>query len=177
MKIEVKESGKKEYYDEFLYVVNNYKRFKKNPHKKAYEFSKCLFLYEIFLIISILLFTLFYIQDKNLIFMFIIGMLSLIFVFVLLFLSTTKKQIKTLLNIHVGKIIDINNNYIGFKDNQNDIKIKWEDIEVIIINKYSICFIPKKLSSSIISISTDYKNEVIRGLDQINKNLLLVDNN
>ena len=34
MKIEVKERGSKKFYDEFLYIVSNYQKIIRNPHRK-----------------------------------------------------------------------------------------------------------------------------------------------
>ena len=71
MRLEVKERGSKEYYNEFLYVVSRHKKFKKNPRRKSYQFTKYLVFYNIFTFFVLLLNFYFYLDTKKTIFIFI----------------------------------------------------------------------------------------------------------
>lgn len=72
--------------------------------------------------------------------------------------------------------MDINEKYIELISNEKNIKVNFDEIERIVINRYSICFLPKQITSPMVSISTDYKNEVINELEKINHKSLVTDN-
>lgn len=60
MKLEIKEKGSKNYYDEFLYLVFNYKKIRNNPYKKIKRLTILGYSYfGISTILSILLFILY----------------------------------------------------------------------------------------------------------------------
>ena len=65
MRITVNETGRREYYDEVLYVASNYKRFQKNPDKKVKGFIKAMFLPTILYIVMVALMLLLFRQDKD----------------------------------------------------------------------------------------------------------------
>ena len=56
------------------------------------------------------------------------------------------------------------------------VKLPWEVIEYIIINKYSICVLPKNFSAILIGIEISAKDEVYKALKKYKKLNLLVDN-
>lgn len=177
MKIEVKTKGSKEYYDEFLYMAFKYKRIKKNPKMKARKLTSFLICHDSFILLSIILFIIFYWQYNDLVFIFFCGMMTLLFIYILIYLKAVKKQIKNYMGRSGNKTIDINDKCIEYKDEEKDLRIKWEDIHSIIINKYSICFLPIEQSSKIfIALSIEYKNEVLSGIEKYKKKSLLIDN-
>ena len=177
MKIEVKERGSKNYYDEFLYIISNYRKFRKNPNKKVHRLTINLLVYDILLLFSIIILLLFYVVDKDHLFIFLIGMLSLLFIFMLLYLIMINIRIKQFMSSTETKIININNVGVEYADNEKNIRIKWEEVAFIIINKHTICFLPKARTNILISLTTKYRKEVIKGLDKYNKTSLLIDNN
>ena len=56
------------------------------------------------------------------------------------------------------------------------VKLPWEAIEHIIINKYSICVLPKNFSAILIGIEIGAKDDVYKSLKKYKKLDLLVDN-
>lgn len=176
MKIEVNKRGKKEYYDEFLYVVTMRKRIKKNPNQKVQTLTFYLKKYICYILLSVLLFIFFYYKTKNIFFMIYIGMVIIILLYIVVYLLNTNKMIKTLMSKTDTKIVEINKSGVEYKDSEKNIKIDWKNIEFILLNKYSICFIPKDDSNIFISISSDYKYKVLTAIKEFNKEDLIKDN-
>lgn len=176
MKLEIKERGLKEYYDEFLYVASKYKSFLKNPIRKAYSSVKMLYFSIAYIFLAIFLITYFYIMDKNYLYVFFLGILLILLLFSIFYTIFVKKRIKAFMSEKGTKYISFDEHKVEYQDNDKKVKIDYNDIAYIIINKYSICFLPKKSSKILISISTDYKEKVIECLIKYDKINLLVDN-
>ena len=176
MRLEIKENAKKEYYDEFLYIVFRHRKIRRCPRKKACQLSKYLMCYNIICIISIILFVLFYIDTKRPIFLFLDGMLTIIFMFLVVYYMIVKKRLEMYLQNKGVKTIEFNEVGIEYIDDDKNIRIKWEDIKHIIINKYTITIIPKTILNGFTSIDVKYKDEVINTLKKYDKEKLLVDN-
>lgn len=176
MRLEVKERGSKEYYDEFLYVVSKYKKFKKNPRRKAYQFTKYLIVYNIFVLFVLLLNFYFYLDTEKTIFMFMTGALTVSLMIQITYLVMCKKRIKSLLNPKGVRIIEFNEEGIEYIDDDKNIRVKWDDLKYVIINKYSICMLPKAILQGFTSVSIKYKEDVIKGLKKYNKEDTLIDN-
>ena len=78
---------------------------------------------------------------------------------------------------HNNSIITIDETGIENKEeNQTSSKLYWDAIEYIIINKYSICVLPKNFAHFAIYIEIHAKNNVYKTLKKFNKLNLLIDN-
>ena len=53
--------------------------------------------------------------------------------------------------------------------------IGWKDIKYILINKYSISFIPRDKNNILLSISTEYKDKVIDAINKYNYSNLVIE--
>lgn len=176
MKIEIDKVGSKKYYDEFLYILSNYKRILDNPRIKA-KSSVLTFLYtDIICVLTLAMCLFFYLKDKDIIF----GILSIVFILFLIIFTTltiaANMRIKNLMSKCGKKVIDITQDFVCFTDDSKEIKVKWNDIAYIVINTYSICFIPKSIDSILISINVDYKEKVLEAIKEVDKTDLIVDN-
>lgn len=176
MKIKVKEHGSKEFYDEFLYITFKYRKIEKNPKKKVHKLTSHFYLlicYSLFLLALSLYFYFKYNDNFYIGFEFAIGCLLL---FNFSYLIFVKKQINVFMSASTMPTIDINDVAIEYIDDDRRMSLRWENVSSAIINKYSISFIPKPVSKIIISLSLDYKNDVIKCLEKYDKLNLLVDN-
>lgn len=175
MKFEIKERGTKEYYDEVLYVAFRYMDFLKKPKRKVFKLTKFLLILTIITILFLTLSIYLYYISKDIFYIILIGLLSAIIFISFISFIIAKRRIKYFMSEIDTKIIDINNNGIEYIDESKNYRIKWEDIKNIIINKYSICFIPR--TKILISIYIEYKSDVIKTLKKYHKEDLLIDNN
>ncbi len=178
MKIDIKEKENISFYDELLYVTSYYKKIKINHKRKitklSSEFTKYLILILVFMISTIAL----YIVFKDEFYIAPIIMYILLLIVDIYYIYSTKKRIKDFMNSKDDKVtININENYVQYSSVKSVYKINWEDIECILVNKYSICFIPKNGSSNIIGVSIKYRHKIVETIKKYNKSKLLVINN
>ncbi len=176
MKIEVKTRGSKEFYNEMLYVVTYFKKFIKNPKRKAWQYTKYLYLYIAISILFATCFAVLYVFDKEWYSLVFVGMFLLILMFTLVLLISVKNRIKLYLNDKSDKTIDINKEAICYSSDAMNLKINKDNISVIEINKYSICILPKEMNGFAISISNDYIDDFLKGVNEEGYSELVVDN-
>ena len=174
MKLEVKERGSKCFYDEFLSVMMKYKKIIKNPHKKVNRLSKeviGLMLLSVFLLIVFII--LYKFKGYSII---CVVLFSLIFILSIIYYLLMNKRISFYRNFKGTIVIEFNNDYIEYLSSKNNYKVDWDNIKSIIINKYSICFIPIYSNKVMIGISTEYKDKVIDIIKKLDKENLIIDN-
>ena len=175
MKIKVNERGPKDYYDEFLYIAFRYKDFKKKPERKAYRLTSFLLVLIPITILCMILTIIMYINTKDILDIVLITLLVFIFLVSLKYFIVTKKHLNYFMNYQGEKIIDIDSDGIKYLDNQKSISVNWSNILKIIINKYSICVLPKD-TNILIFIYNGYFEELLQGLKKYHKEDLIIDN-
>jgi len=175
MKIEIPERGSKEYYDEYLYILTKYKKLINNPHIKITKltnesFRLCL----LSIIMTILMFIIFIINTDNKVFLYLgIFFILLIILSVIYYYIITTNINK--LRSNKGLItIEFNKDKIQYITKDKQLDILWDDIKYIIINKYTITFIPYEINKTILSINITYKEELFKILKKLKKEDLIV---
>jgi len=176
MKIEVKTRGSKEFYDEMLFVITYCKKYLKNPKTKAWQYTKYMYLFMAISVIMCAAFIALYVMDNDWYSLVMIGAFILMFFFTLILLVTVKKRIKMYMDDKSDKTIDVTEEYISYASDTMSLKMNKDDIGVIVINKYSICILPKQLNSYAISISMDYIDEFLKGASENGYSNMIVDN-
>lgn len=176
MKIEIKKRGDKSYYNELLYVCFKLDNIRKNPNQKVHQLTNYLLLCSLGILLGIIMFILFYLDDKKIVYIFLTGMLAVILLMVIIYFILVNKRIKTFISDVTEKTFSIDEMGITLSDEEKNIIIKWDNLEKIIINKYSIVFLPKENNKVLISTSTIYKDEIIKSLDKYQKTSSIVDN-
>lgn len=170
MTIESKEKGNKKYYEEIMYISSNYYIFKKRPKTKVHS------LINVYRLDIILLFIMFII----LLFIPIISYLSaipftMLFIYAYL-LVEAKYRLREYLKSGDSIIKIAEDGIENVCDDKMTVKLPWEAIEHIIINKYSICVLPKNFSAILIGIEISAKDDVYKAIKKYKKLDLLVDN-
>ena len=170
MTIESKEKGNKKYYEEIMYISSNYYIFKKRPKTKVHS------LINVYRLDIILLFIMFII----LLFIPSISYLSaipftMLFIYAYL-LVEAKYRLREYLKSGDSIIKIAEDGIENVCDDKMTVKLPWEAIEHIIINKYSICVLPKNFSAILIGIEISAKDDVYKALKKYKKLDLLVDN-
>ena len=176
MKIEINKRGSKEYYDEFLYIATKYRKYQQNPKTKTYRLTRFLAIYLCMALFAGALNLLFYFKNKESLHLMVAGMLGLMLILYLRYYVTVDRRIKAYLEDDGSKTIEFTDEYVGYKDENKDIRTSWNDLSCILISQYSICFIPKNQSDILISISREYEDEVRKGLQEVDKEYLVVEN-
>ena len=166
MTIEVNKVGTKDYYDEMLYVVSYYRDFINNPNKKIKKFTSFLATYGIISLILMGIATFLYLNERSVTYAIILGIFAFLLVFIILYSFMINNRIKEFMKDTSTKIINIEKDYVEFKKPELDFKMEKEKLAMILIGKNSICFLPKEATNLLISISTEYKDEVLKGLKE-----------
>ena len=176
MEIIVNKRGPKEYYDEFLYVLYSFKKFSKNPKTKANSFTKSMTTNIVLGAIGLVLMIISYLVFKDTIFMiFIIAFVFILVIYVLIYMQG-KKRLNDMLNDEQEKVIKINEEGVSYKDADKLYQLSWNKIKYILINKYSIAFLPSTIDTLVVSISNEYLDDILKGIEEVNKKDLIVDN-
>ena len=176
MKINIDKVGSRNYYDELLYVANNYKKFIRKPRSKAKLQSKTIYVWVCLILAIMVGFIVLYFSERKTSHLYIVGLYMLILGCALYYLGLINKRINFYLNEDVSKVIDINKDEIGYDDTKQKMSIKWSEIAYVIISKYSICFLPKEPTNVFISISKDYLDQVLKGIEESGHSDLVIDN-
>ena len=176
LKLKVTERGSREFYEEFYYIVASYGKVIKNPQKKASSILKNNIIYFILTGLLIILLYLFFIFDKD----YISFTLATILLFALaLFIRmdrSIRKIINSLMEYKGTKEIILSKNKIVYKDNDKEMVSNMDQISCVLINKYSICFLPKERTGVLIALPVEYKKDIIKFLKDEKLKDLLVDN-
>ena len=175
MKLEISERGNFSYYDEFLYIMSNIKKISSNNKIKVKKLTSVAFIYSAISFIFTLVFLLFYILKKDNLYFYILCFFSFIFIFSVVYFVMILNKIKQLRGEEGTIIFEITEDYVRVEKNGVECKLNWNEITSVIINKNTICFIPRELKV-LVAISKDYKEQVVSILKKFKKDSLLVDN-
>lgn len=176
MKIEVNKRGSREYYDEFLYIASRYRKYQQNPKIKTHRMTRFLIFYLCMAVFAGGINLLFYFKTGDSLHLMVAGMLGLLLVLYIRYYVSVEKRIKAFMDDTGSKTIELNDEYVGYKDDSKDIRISWNDLSSILIGRYSICFIPKNQTDILISISRDYEDGIRKGLQETGKEYLVIEN-
>ena len=180
----------REYYNECLYIMMNYNKIKNNPHQKVHALTKQLILLESICLMIMIIGIITYLFTKY------IPILILLVPFTFLFIQNAythllaNKRIRDEIN---NKVVNKVTNKVNskkdeiilseeHKDEKNKkvtiekSKAKWEDILYIIMNKNTICYLPKEDATKIICVSINEKEQILKDIQKYNRQDLLVDN-
>ena len=175
MKLEFVEKEEKKYYDELYYISYKYSELVKKPNKRVDGMTSYLLKYDILLFLTAVLVGISN-TNKDSIGFILLGMTILMFINYFYYIIIYNKRIKAMLNKNNNILIKINDNGIDYNDNYVERKQQWDDIKYIIVNKYTLSFIPKDIAGLIINVPKKYKKEINESLKKYNKEYLLVDN-
>ena len=176
MKIEVNKRGSKEYYDEFLYIATNYRKFQKDPKRKTHGLTKYLLGYECFILLAIVLEFLCYRFFDDVIFVVLVGMLLLLLLLSLYYHFTAVKRIRAFLNDEGNKSVEIDSEAVTYTDDSKSVRILFDELNCVRIADYGICFLPKNQTDILISINREYEDEVLQALKEAGRDDLIVNN-
>lgn len=165
-----KEKDNKKYYEEFMYISSSYYIFKKRPKTKVHSLVN-VYMLDIILFVIMFLILLFI---PNISYVSAIPF-TMIFIYSYL-LVEAKYRLRECLKYGDSTIKIDEVGIENVSDDKMTVKLPWEAIERIIINKYSICVLPKNFSAILIGIEISSKDDVYKALKKYKKLDLLVDN-
>ena len=165
MKIVVKSHDQeldKRFYDEFLFIAAFHKRIRNNPKKKArglsinYAIGLGVCICYILFFASFIFWSGYTVLDYAL-----IGVImALIFIYIK-GLIAVKKRLKLYLENKEETIFEITKNEVKIEKKNQKLQLDWDSIEKVLVNKYSVVFLPKDETMIMIGISTEYKDPIL----------------
>ena len=161
-----------QYYDEVLDIASNYDKIMKNPKKKflglkRYSLTLTGIAFVFLVIFSALTFT-----QKSDISFYIMILFAVAFVVGVIYYILILNRISKFKNRNLDRKLIIENDYIEFIAGADAYRLEKSDIQYVLINRYSISFIPKT-KSNIIFADIKYKSQI---LDNFDEKSLIVDN-
>ena len=176
MRIEINERGPKEFYDEIMYIAANYKKYRAKPGKKAHSQSVVYTGYCVVTLLVVLLFMLEFLKDHDGIFLLLSGMMLVCFILFIVIVVSMKKRIKVMMEEPGTKVVEVNDSGVSYESEAQSVKIKWDEITNVIINRNSIIFMPRTEIALLISVYIKYKEQILQGIDAAGRMYLVVDN-
>jgi hypothetical protein len=162
-----------QYYDEVLYVASNYSKFVKNPRKKAGSLKRyALFLTGIAFVFLVIFAFLNHSNPENTLYFYVMLLFLVTFALGIVYYILINHRISKFRNSNFAKRLGIEKDFIEFYVADDYYRMEMSDIQYILINRYSICFLPRE-KSNVIAINVRYKNQV---LEAIGESGLIVDN-
>ncbi len=175
MKLEITKRGSKEFYDEVLYVISKYNNIINNPYIKIHGLRKDgLYLGLVSLICSIISILMYFKDQNEKIYLYIGYFFAFLVILSIIYFIIIINRIKKLRESDDKIIIRFDNKKIYYARNKLKYDINWEDIIYIIINKYSINFIPKDKNNILLSISIEYQDKVIEAIKNYKHEELII---
>ena len=172
MKIEIKEPGSSKFYEEYLFLATNYNKVKKSKNKKTSKLILSNIMYSLFGTIFFILFLLVYLKNGRVIYLITSIIFGLILLVGLFAIFVVLNRIKFFKNNFKKTTFEIDKDKVSVS---KDFKLKWNDIDSIVINKNTITFFPKE-GTDFICTRIEYKDEIIKELKKLKKDNLIIDN-
>ena len=176
MKLEITKRGSKEFYDEVLYVISKYKDIINDSNIKIHGLRRdSINLGLVSLLFSIICFLMYFFNKNNDIILYVgyffifLIILSIIYYFIIV------NRINKLRDPEDKIIIKFDTNKIYYSRSSAKYNIKWEELKYILFNKYSINFIPKDKNNILLSISTEYKEQVLEAINKYKYSNLIIE--
>jgi hypothetical protein len=177
MKIKFKSNNPKKEYDELLEINELSKTLINNPKKKVNLHTRSLIKRLLLCVICVLLFIALIMMGTNTkMHLVLMGIILVSSIILIVMLIQTKSKINKYANEVCESTIDFSNDEINFYNKNHKCKLLWNNIKYVIINKYSICFLPYKMPNIVVSVPSSIREDIIKILIKLNKQDKLVDN-
>ncbi|MBR0136934.1 MAG: hypothetical protein IJM15_00785 [Erysipelotrichaceae bacterium] len=176
MRIEVEQRGTKQFYDELLSVMNQYKKILADPKTRIRGFTTRLTMYLIYVVLALIMILSFYGIFHDKIFLIMSGMLGLLFAYAVFMMVRAKARISGYMYSEGTKVFELDQDGISYSDDEKVFKVNWSSVAAVVINRNATAFVPKENTGIVIAIQNLYADQIIEGLKQYGKENLLSDN-
>jgi len=176
MKIEITNKPNDNFYKEFLSVLFSINKIKKNYNYKLEEVNKFCFRSIIIQVILSIIMTLLIDYISYSFYGICITLLIFIILLNVFVLFDYNKKVKEFLKNADSSTIVIDESGVELIEKLKTCKINYEMIELVLINKYSICVIPRDMTGIMIGVPIEYKDRFLESIRSYNESILIIDN-
>lgn len=174
MEIKIDKIGSKNYYAEVLSVMSNYKKLADNPRQKIRGITSQAIILTAVSFVFLAVFTALYLQDmSNSLYFYVVVIFAAAFVLGIVYYLMINRRISQLKDVDLDKKLIIESDYVEMVIGDEKTRLEMSEIQYVIINRYSISFLPKNADSKMIAIDRNYRDLVVKEIADKN---LIVDN-
>lgn len=174
MEIRINDSGSKDYYGEVLAVMSNYGKLVKNPRQKIRGLHKQAMMLTGIALVFLVVFSILYAMDMSYtLYFYIIIIFAVALVLGIIYNILINRRISQLKNPGADKRLVIENDHVELSIDSEKTRLLISEIQYILINNYSISFLPQNINSKMIAVNVAHKNEI---LNSINEKNIIIDN-
>lgn len=174
MEIRIGNVESKDYYGEVLAVMSNYGKLVKNPRQKIRGLHKQAMMLTGIALVFLVVFSILYALDMSYtLYFYIVIIFAVALVLGIIYNILINRRISQLKNPGADKRLVIENEHVEMSIDGEKTRLLMSEIQYILINNYSIAFLPQNISSKMIAVDVAHKNEI---LNSINEKNIIIDN-
>ena len=162
------------YYNEVLAIVSNYKKLVDNPRQKIKGLNRQAITLTVISVAFLVVFSVLYLQNRsNTLYLIVVAIFAVAFVLGIIYNVLIRRRISKFKNRGSDRKLVIEEDYVELTVGNEKSRLGMSEIQYVLINKYSISFIPNKANSTLIAIGIRYREDV---LNNFSHKELIVDN-
>ncbi|MBQ6098556.1 MAG: hypothetical protein IJL02_01675 [Methanobrevibacter sp.] len=174
MEIEIDKTESNNYFGEVLAVMSNYQKLAENPKRKIRGLNFQAIALTGIAAVFLMIFTALYLLDPNYTSFLYVIIIFLVALFLgIIYIILIRRRISRLKNNNSDKKLIIEDDYVEMHIGDEQFRLNFTDMQWIILNRYSITFLPKTKGATLIAVEIKYKDTVIKS---IKDKSLIVDN-
>lgn len=174
MEINMDNNSSSKYYDEVLSVMSNYKKLVNNPNQKISSIKRHATILTGISLVFLVIFAILYARDTTYtLYMYIVIIFAVALVLGIIYYMLINRRINSFKNANSAKKLIVENDYVEMHVGNDKTRLEMSEIHHILINNYSICFLPANSNSKMIAVDVKYKDSILNAIE--NKSLV-VDN-
>lgn len=162
------------YYNEVLAIISNYKNLVENPRQKIKGLNRQAITLTVISVAFLVVFSVLYLQNRsNTLYLIVVAIFAVAFVLGIIYNILIRRRISKFRNKGSDRKLVIEDDYVELTVGNEKSRLEMSEIQYVLINKYSISFIPNKANSTLIAIGIRYREDV---LNNFSHKELIVDN-
>ena len=174
MEIKLNKIESDAYYNEVLAIVSDYKKLVKNPRQKIKGVNRQAITLTVISVAFLVVFSFLYLQNRsNTLYLIVVAIFAIAFLLGIIYNVLIRRRISKLKNRGSDRKLVIEEDYVELTVGNEKSRLEMSEIQYVLINKYSISFIPNKANSTLIAIGISYREDV---LNNFARKELIVDN-
>ena len=167
MEIKIDKIESNEYYGEVLAVMSNYSKLVKNPAQKIRGLNRQAILLTGISVVFLAIFSILYLLNQSYApYLFVIAIFSIALFLGIIYIVLINRRISKLKNNNSDKKLIIEEDHVEMHIGDEQFTLNFDDMQWIILNRYSITFLPKNKDDSLIAIGIRYKSQVISNIKE-----------
>lgn len=165
MEINIDKNTSSSYYDEVLSVMSNYKKLVKNPNQKIASIKRQATILTGISLVFLVIFTILYAMDMTYtLYLYIVVIFAVSLVLGIIYYLLINRRINSFKNVDSAKKLVVENDHVEMHVGDEKTRLEMSEIQSILINRYSICFLPASANSKMIAVDVKYKDSILKPL-------------